>query len=109
MEIENFRGVWRNRDMPPNFYFDNDIQITIYAEGRIVVWTLRDNNESKVLVEGEYTIQNNNDGTFQIIIDGFAVNDNYLNLKGEFYIPGEPPSIVVTMPILGRRYFEKIR
>jgi hypothetical protein len=107
IDISTITGVWESKDFPMYNYNDGMV-FTLFAEKNIVLWALN-NGENITFADGHFSVIDNNDGSFNIQIEGVALEDKYLNLSAELYVPQNPPSIVVTVPEYGKRYFEKIR
>jgi hypothetical protein len=107
LEQKNFVGIWKNRNILPNWNYQDNIEITIYSYDRFSIGI----KDKGLLVEGQLEAHNLENDTFQLNIDGTAQSDEYLNLQGRMYmtIGDPPPSFVLTIPGYGERYFEQTR
>lgn len=102
----HFIGIWTNKNMPPNWNYPDQLEITIYSYERFSIMI---NGEASLLVEGELTVKNLQNDVFALNIDGAAIDETYLHYTGRMYLADKIPSFVLTIPGYGERYFERSR
>lgn len=106
--INDLIGTWISKDFPMYNYNDN-IQVTLHVGGNHIatLWKL-ENGNSQTFSEGIINIVETENITFQLVIDGVAIDNDFLLIEGKLYIPQEPKSFVLFIPHYGLRYFEKM-
>ncbi|BFP43223.1 hypothetical protein FGF1_40680 [Flavobacteriaceae bacterium GF1] len=109
LEVENFIGTWRTVDFP-GCVGNNHGVITLYVSntGIATLWRMEGQQPAQTFCNGQLVIEDNEDGTFNIRINGEAIDDEYLNIQSSTYIPNSSPSFISEIPHHGRRYFEKL-
>ncbi|MDB9382283.1 hypothetical protein PN465_08610 [Nodularia spumigena CS-584] len=108
LENSDFIGLWKTREMIPNWVYGDNVEIIIYSYRS---FSLRIDGEDTLLVEGTLTINNLENDSFELVIEGSALEAKYLNLQGRMYMSNGdvPPSFVLTIPDLGERFFVQTR
>lgn len=108
LDVDDFIGTWRTMDFPGCVSNDQGI-ITFHVSstGIATLWKLQGRN-TETFTSGQLAINNIGDGSFDIRIDGDAIDDVFLTIPGSMYIPNPSPSFISEIPNHGRRYFERI-
>lgn len=107
LEQRYFVGIWKSKDLLPNWNYEDNVEITIYSYERFSIGTAKDG----LFVEGQLEVRNIENDVFQITIQGTAISDDFKILQGRMYMTNGnyPPSFVLTIPGYGERYFEQTR
>lgn len=109
MDIEQFIGTWRSMDFPM-YHFGDGIEITLHISGNLVgtLWTLDQNRESIILAEGQISLNLLQNDNFSLVIDGIAIDEQFLELQSRMYMENNPASFLINTPKFGERYFQKL-
>lgn len=108
LDLSDFIGVWRTQEFPG--CVDNSqgtITMHVSSSGKATLWKLQ-GSASTTFSEGQLEIVDNQDGSFEINIDGNAIDDIFLTISGNLYIPNPSPSFISKIPNHGKKYFEKL-
>tara|TARA_R110000765_G_scaffold341862_1_gene431981 strand:- start:288 stop:620 length:333 start_codon:yes stop_codon:yes gene_type:complete len=109
LETFDFIGTWRTVNFPG--YVGNDentITLHVSSSGIATLWK-QVGQQTITFSEGNLEIIDNNDGSFDLTIDGQAIDEVYRSISGNLFMPNPPPSFVSEIPEHGRRYFEKLQ
>ncbi|NAY93382.1 hypothetical protein GTQ34_15840 [Muricauda sp. JGD-17] len=108
LTIDDFIGTWRTVNFPG--YVGNDeniITLHVSGAGLATLWK-QEGQQTIIFAEGSLEIIDNNDGSFDLAIEGQAINQVYSSICGNLFIPNPSPSFISEIPEHGRRYFEKL-
>jgi len=109
LDLNDFIGTWRTVNFPG--YIGNEENIITFhvsSSGIATLWK-QAGQESTTFTEGKLEIEDNNDGSFNLTIDGQDVDNVFRSISGNLFIPNPTPSFVSEIPEHGRRYFEKLQ
>ena len=108
-ELKDFIGTWKTTDFP-GYVGNGQNTITLYVSkmGIATLWKL-EGNQSTIFSEGDLEINDNKDGSFDLTINGHAIDKAYRSISGNLFFPNPPPSFVSEIPEHGKRYFEKLQ
>ena len=108
LEKKHFIGLWKSQDMAPNWNYNDGIEMIIYSYDS---FSIRVEGGDSLLAEGRLEVQSLEEDAFEFTIDGHAVDEMYLNFKGQMYMAdgSVPPSFVLIVPKYGERFFIQTR
>lgn len=109
LENKDLIGLWKSRDMAPNWNYHDGVEIIIYSYDS---FSIRVEGADTLLAEGKLELQNLENDTFELIIDGYAIDEKYLRLEGRMYMSSPSsvsPSFVLSVPEYGERFFIQTR
>ncbi|WP_350289032.1 hypothetical protein [uncultured Croceitalea sp.] len=109
LDLNDFIGTWRTVNFPG--YIGNEENIITFhvsSSGIATLWK-QAGQETTTFAEGNLVIEDNNDGSFNLIINGQAVDEVYSSIFGNLYISNPSPSFISEIPEHGNRYFEKLQ
>jgi len=109
MKIEQFIGTWRSMDFPMH-HFGDGIEITLHISGNLIgtLWILDQNKGSKTLAEGQISLNQLENDNFNLLIDGIAIDEKFLELQSRMFMGNNPASFLINIPDYGERYFQKL-
>lgn len=105
LQLNDFIGTWRTIRFP-NYVGNEENTITFHvsARGIATLWK-QERGETTTFSEGILEINDNGDGSFDLAINGQAMDDIYRSIPGNLFISNPSPSFVSEIPEHGRRYF----